>query len=181
MKRSLLDLLRNGGYVLYARHGEATVGEDLPSLNFQYCSTQRNLSEVGRRQAIYYGEILRSLQIPISYPIITSPFCRTIETAQLAFGRSSAQIDPFWFEIYKLSGNLSASEQKRILDSLQSELEIKPPQGSNKVIIAHSFPKGVGLGQIPNMGTVIVKPLGQGKGYEIINKLSLGDLANLLR
>lgn len=181
LKRSLLDLLSHGGYILYTRHGEATVGEDLPNLNFQYCFTQRNLSEVGRRQAIYYGEILRSLRIPISYPILTSPFCRTIETAQLAFRRSNVQIDPFWVEVYKLSENLSASEQKRILDSLQSELEIKPPQGSNKVIIAHSFPKGIGLGQIPNMGTVIVKPLGPGKGYEIINKLSLADLEDLLR
>lgn len=181
LRRSLLDLLRDGGYVLYTRHGEATVGEDLPNLNFQYCFTQRNLSEVGRRQAIYYGEILRSLQIPISYPILTSPFCRTIETAQLAFRRANVRIDPFWVEIYKLSGNLSDWKQKRILDSLQSELEIKPPQGSNKAIIAHSFPKGIGLGEIPNIGTVIVKPLGQGKGYEIINKLSLADLDNLLR
>lgn len=124
MKRWLLDLLRDGGYILYTRHGEATVGEDLPNLNFQYCFTQRNLSEVGIRQAIYYGEILRSLRIPISYPIITSPFCRTIEMAQLAFGRGNVQIDPFWVEIYKLSGNLSASEQKRILDSLLPKYKV---------------------------------------------------------
>jgi len=181
LKRPLLDLLRNGGYVLYTRHGEATVGVDQPNLNFQYCFTQRNLSEMGRRQAMYYGEILRSLRIPINYPILTSPFCRTIETAQLAFGRENVQIDSFWFEVYRLSGNLSSVEQNRILVSLQSELETKPPQGGNKVIIAHSFPQGIGLGQIPNMGTVIVKPLGQGKGYEIISKLSLADLANLLR
>jgi hypothetical protein len=106
MERSLLDLLRRGGFILYSRHGEATVGEDQPNLNFQYCFTQRNLSEVGRRQAIYYGQILRHLRIPISYPILTSPFCRTIETAQLAFGSSTIQIDPFWFDVYKLSGNL---------------------------------------------------------------------------
>ncbi|HYE11014.1 MAG TPA: histidine phosphatase family protein, partial [Patescibacteria group bacterium] len=34
MKRLLLDLLRGGGYILYARHGEATVGEDQPYMNF---------------------------------------------------------------------------------------------------------------------------------------------------
>lgn len=181
MNRSLLKLLRGGGYLLYARHGEATIGVDQPNLNFRYCFTQRNLSRIGRRQAIYYGQILRSSRIPISYPILASPFCRTIETAQLAFGWANVQIDPFWFQIYKLSGNLSNAEQKRILDSLQAILEINPPQGSNRIIIAHSFPKGVGLGQIPNMGTVIVKPKGQGNGYEIISKLSLIDLADLLR
>ncbi len=181
LAETLLDLLRAGGYVLYTRHGEATVGDDLPNLNFQNCYTQRNLSDLGRRQAIYYGQILRSLRIPISYPIETSPFCRTIETAQLAFGWGNAQIDPFWYEVYTLSGNSPVSEQGRILDTLKSKLELPPPQGSNRVIIAHGFPKGIGLGEIPNMGTVIVKPLGQGKGYEVIGKLSLADLANLAK
>lgn len=181
LKRVLFDLLRAGGYILYARHGEATVGEDMPNLNFQYCYTQRNLSELGRRQAFYYGEALRRQQIPISYPIVVSPFCRTIETAQMAFGRPNVIADPFWAEVYRLGGNLSNIEKQRILSSLRSKLEIKPPQGSNRVIIAHSFPEGIGLGQIPNMGTVIIRPLGQGRGYEIIDKLTLEDLANLFR
>ena len=50
-------------------------------------------------------------------------------------------------------------------------MEIIPPQGSNRVIIAHSFPYGIALGEIPYMGTVIVKHRGQGNGYEIISKL----------
>lgn len=176
---SLLDLLRNGGYILYSRHSEATIGVDQPNLDFRYCFTQRNLSETGRRQAVYYGKILRDLQIPINYPIIASPFCRTIETAQLAFGRENTQVDPFWIEVYRLSGNLPKVERNRILATLQSVLEIPPPIGVNKVIIAHSFPHGIGLGQIPDMGTVIIKPLGVGKGYQIIDKLSLTDLAGL--
>jgi hypothetical protein len=42
----------------------------------------------GRRQAAYYGEILRLLNMPISYPVISSPFCRAIETVD-------AQILPY--------------------------------------------------------------------------------------
>lgn len=181
MNSSLFDLLRGGGFILYAKHGEATVGEDQPNLNFLYCFTQRNLSEMGRMQAVYYGQILRNLQIPISYPIQTSLFCRAIQTAQLAFGSMGIQIDPFWFEVYRLSRNLSSAEQSRILDYLKLKLEVKPPLGSNRVIIAHSFPEGVGLGQVPDMGTVIIRPLGQGNGYEIVSKLSLADLAGLPR
>lgn len=181
MNKSLLNSLRGGGYILYARHGEATVGIDQPKFNFLNCVTQRNLSDMGRRQAVYYGNFLHILQVPISYPVIASPFCRTIETAQLAFGWQNLQVDPFWFEIYRLSGNLSNAEQKMILDTLETRLEILPPQGSNKIIIAHSFPEGIGLGSISNMGTVIVKPKGQGKGYEIVGKLPLLDLANLPR
>jgi len=104
LDKSILDLLKKGGFVLYARHGQATVGVDQPSLNFRDCVTQRNLSESGRREAVYFGQLLRHLQIPISSPIVVSPFCRTIETAQLAFPYSYIQIDPIGYEIYKLGG-----------------------------------------------------------------------------
>lgn len=181
MNNSLLNSLRGGGYILYARHGDETVGIDQHNFDFLYCNTQRNLSDMGGRQAIYCGRMLYSLQIPISSPVIASPFCRTIETVQLSFGWQNVQVDPFRFEIYRLSKNLSNAEQKRILDTLETELEILPPQGSNKIIIAHSFQDEVGLGSISNMGTIIVKPRGKGNGYEIISKLSLLDLSNLPR
>lgn len=71
--------------------------------------------------------------------------------------------------------------QEQILDTLESRLEIIPPHGSNTVIVAHSFPEGIGLGQIPDMGTVIVKPGGYKNGYEIITRLSLEDFVNLPR
>ena len=179
--KSLLNLLLNGGYILYTRHGESTVGEDQANIDFQNCSTQRNLSENGKRQAVSYGEILRSLYIPVNYPVLASPFCRARETAELAFGEENVQVDPFWGEIYKLSGNLNEREQERILKALQSALEIIPPLGTNKVIIAHSFPKAFGLNQIPDMGTVVVKPLGDGKGYEVVALITLTELSDLLK
>jgi len=177
LNRLSTDLLRQGGYVLYVRHGEATVGKDQPNLNFWYCSTQRNLSELGRLQAIYYGGLLRRLQIPISYPILASPYCRAIETAQPAFGIENIQIYPFLSELHRLNENISDEERKRILDTFKSILELKPPQGTNRIIIAHTFKKDIGLDEIPNMGSVIIKPLGQGNGYEIVYRLSLEDLA----
>ncbi|MDR7078757.1 hypothetical protein J2Y03_003810 [Neobacillus niacini] len=179
MNGSLLNSLRKGGFILYARHGEATVGRDLPYLNFQDCLTQGNLSEKGRWQAIYYGKILRYLQIPIQSPASASPFCRTIETAQLAFGSGHVQVNPFWFEIYRLNGNLPSSDRQRILNNFRSVLETIPVEGRNKVIVAHSFPEGVGLGQIPYMGTVIIKPKGEGNGYEVVRLLSLTDWSKL--
>jgi phosphohistidine phosphatase SixA len=169
----LLHCLRKGGFIFYARHGEATVGRDLPYLNFQTCLTQRNLSEKGRRQAICYGEILRYLQIPINYPVSASPFCRTVETAQLAFGRGNVEVNPLWVEVYRLSGILSSGDRIRILNNLQSVLETIPEEGRNQIIVAHSFPEGIGLGPIPNMGTVILRPKGQGNGYEVVSELSL--------
>lgn len=146
------------------------------NINFQDCYTQRNLSNKGRKQAIYYGDIIRRLEILIDYPISVSPFCRAIETGSLAFGINNIQIDPFWIEIYKLNTNITKQEQTVILNNLKSRLELEPAQGRNKLIIAHSFPDELGLGQIPDMGTVVVKPMGKGNGYKIVDKLSLADL-----
>lgn len=179
LEKDLLKLLKEGGLILYARHGTATVGVDQANGLFQSCQYQRNLSEQGRHEAIYYGQMLRYWQIPILAPITASPFCRTIETALLAFPNVQVQIDPFLFEIFMLGGNLSNVQQNTILMAFQSMLEMKPPEGINRVMIGHSFPENVGLGDISNMGTVVVKPKGLGQGYEILGKLTLEDLAKL--
>ncbi|WP_233277440.1 histidine phosphatase family protein [Paenibacillus durus] len=176
---SLLESLRQGGYILYIRHGEATVGEDRPDLVFMDCSTQRNLSGEGRRQAAALGEALRRLQIPVQSPVLASPFCRTKETAELAFGEGKVQTDPFWIKIYRLSGDITPSEREDTLTALTSVLEKAPASGTNQVIVAHSFPPGIGLGEIPNLGIVVVKPGGQGNGYEIAGRITLGELLSL--
>jgi hypothetical protein len=171
----MVDLLRNGGYILFIRHGEANVGKDLPYLNFLNCYTQRNLSEAGRRQAVTFGQQIRRLNIPIYYPAAASPFCRAVESAQLAFGRSNVVVDQSLYDIYKLSNTLTGAE---LLLKLSPMLEKKPPEGFNSAIVAHSFPEGVGLGPITDMGAVIVRPLGRGNGYEIVGRLSLEELVN---
>lgn len=172
----LLNLLREGGYILYARHAEATIGVDYAPVDFQNCALQRNLSNTGRWQAATYGQAIRNLQIRVSYPVSASPFCRTVETASLAFGNENVHVDPFWVDIYRLSFHISQGEQSRILNTFHSFLEQQPPEGSNHVIVAHSFPPDVGFGPIPNMGTIIVRPLGRGNGYEVIGLLTFEQL-----
>ncbi|MFC3039175.1 hypothetical protein ACFOGI_02785 [Virgibacillus xinjiangensis] len=95
----------------------------------------------------------------------------------MAFGTSNVQVDPFWVDIYRLSYQLPLDEQDRILAGLQSRLEV-PPTG-NRVIIAHSFPAGMGLGRIPDMGTVVIQPYGEGMGYQVIDRLGLEELRTL--
>lgn len=172
---SLLDSLRQGGYILYVRHGDASVGEDLPNLDFNDCSTQRNLSETGKEQAAKFGEILRALRIPVQAPVRASPFCRAKETAELAFGKDKVQSEPFWVNVYHLSASAPQAEQQATLKELDAALEVIPSPGYNRIVIAHSFPQGVGLGEIPYLGTVIVKPKGQGNGYDVAGRFSLED------
>ncbi|OKP81865.1 histidine phosphatase family protein [Paenibacillus sp. P3E] len=172
---ALLASLRQGGYILFVRHGEATTGQDQPNLDLRDCTTQRNLSNEARRQAVLLGKAIRRLHIPVQTPIVASPFCRTRETAALAFGADNVQTDPFWVNIYNLSGNVTSDEQESTLTALRSVLEKTPAEGTNQVIIAHSFPRGLGLGEIPYLGTVVLKPKGEGHGYDIVSRISLSE------
>ncbi len=83
---ALLDALRGGGYVLLFRHAATDYGQsDVDKQNLENCLTQRNLSEQGRQQAAAIGQAFRQLQIPVGTDL-ASPYCRTQETARLAYG-----------------------------------------------------------------------------------------------
>ncbi len=78
-----LDRLRDGGLVLLMRHARTVPGTgDPPDFRLDDCSTQRNLSEVGREQARGIGARLRQERVPVGR-ILTSAWCRCRETAEL--------------------------------------------------------------------------------------------------
>ena len=82
----LVGRLRAGGLTLYFRHAVTDQSrQDDPSPDLSDRSTQRNLSDVGRRQATAIGEAIRALAIPIG-PVLASPYARAVETGELAFG-----------------------------------------------------------------------------------------------
>jgi phosphohistidine phosphatase SixA len=75
--------LRSGSIVLL-RHANAPGVGDPPGFQLDDCSTQRNLDDVGRAQARALGARFRSRGITVG-EVRTSQWCRTRETAQLAF------------------------------------------------------------------------------------------------
>lgn len=80
--------------VLY-RHALAPGGGDPPGLTLGDCSTQRNLSDEGRAQARRLGERLREhLGAHRVTAVWASPWCRTLETARLAFAPLPVQVRP---------------------------------------------------------------------------------------
>ncbi|MFC0252283.1 histidine phosphatase family protein [Massilia consociata] len=84
---ALWERLRAGGYVLLIRHAATHPGiGDPPHFKLGVCSTQRNLSDAGRRDARAIGAALREHSIPIG-PVWSSRWCRCVDTARLAFGR----------------------------------------------------------------------------------------------
>lgn len=83
----LWQRLHEGGYVLLIRHAATHPGVgDPPGFRLAVCSTQRNLSEPGKVQARAIGAAFRQRGIPLG-PVLSSRWCRCLDTARLAFGR----------------------------------------------------------------------------------------------
>lgn len=83
----LWQRLQAGGYVLLIRHAATIPGiGDPPGFRLAVCGTQRNLSEQGRRDARAIGAAFRNRGIPLG-PVLSSRWCRCLDTARLAFGR----------------------------------------------------------------------------------------------
>src|SRR5688500_12582170 len=86
----LMRQLREGGYVLYLRHASTDMSRnDANMKSYEGCASRRDLTDAGRAEARAIGEHVRRLQIPIG-EVLASPFCRTMDTARLAFGRAQA-------------------------------------------------------------------------------------------
>jgi broad specificity phosphatase PhoE len=80
------DALRTPGAVVVFRHSYAPGTFDPPDARLEDCATQRNLDENGRAQAARVGEAFRKNAIAVG-TILSSPRCRCLDTARLAFGQ----------------------------------------------------------------------------------------------
>ena len=69
------------GDVLFVRHAIAPGFGDPQNFELNDCSTQRNLSQDGREQAILIGEKIKESGIKFS-KIFSSQWCRCLETAK---------------------------------------------------------------------------------------------------
>jgi hypothetical protein len=87
----LVQALRAGGHVLYFRHGKTDLStRDADRASLDNCTTQRVLSDEGRQQMTQIGREFKRLRIPVG-TVLASPYCRTLDTARLAFGRVSPE------------------------------------------------------------------------------------------
>jgi phosphohistidine phosphatase SixA len=127
--RSLLDALREGGFVIYFRHAATDSASD-QNVDLANCATQRNLSQRGKDQAAAIGAGFEELGIPVG-EVRSSEFCRTRETAELAFGEVTP--DPMLTPLPE-----DSEVEKEAKAAALAELLSTPPEpGTNTVIVAH--------------------------------------------
>lgn len=129
---SIVNRLRSGGYIVYFRHTATDFSQNDQNMkDFDDCANQRNLTNAGREQARQIGEAWKRLGIPVGR-VLASPYCRTREVAQLAFGRYERALDV-------RGGPGSASDSVRY-QPLSKLLETTPASGTNDVISSHGNP-----------------------------------------
>ncbi|MDJ0851025.1 MAG: histidine phosphatase family protein [Myxococcota bacterium] len=130
---ALLGALQKGGYVILMRHTSTEhVAPDPAFFDVADCDTQRNLSEQGRSEAKRVNEATKKLGIRIG-DVLSSPYCRCLETGRLAFGRAEAA------EILSVFDRLPPLEKEERGAALRKLLGTKPAQaGTNTVLITHT-------------------------------------------
>src|SRR5687768_2540188 len=123
---SIVKELRRGGYVLYMRHTSTDFSQnDARMTSYEDCANQRNLTDKGRAEAREIGAHVKRLRIPIG-EVLASPFCRTLETARLAFGKAQATNEA-------RGGPVRSDDPKRY-EGLKKLLSSAVPRGENRVI-----------------------------------------------
>lgn len=101
---------------------------DPTKFDIEKCSTQRNLSDRGKQQARKIGALFAA-RAASTERVLTSRYCRTRETARLAFGGAEdfAPLDP-------PAANEEASKEQ--LDAILSEVRDYSGAG-NLVLVTH--------------------------------------------
>jgi len=156
---SVIGELRHGGFVIYFRHAATEqIGATDETADLTRCETQRNLSAEGRAQATQIGRAMKALAIPVG-TVAASPFCRTRDTAQLAFGRTVVNQD-LYFVI-----STDAAETRRLTDSLRTMLSAPPAKGTNTVLVSHSanLREAAGIFAKPEGAAYVFRPLSNGR------------------
>lgn len=156
---TLGDQLRRGGVVLAIRHAATDFSKpDRDPVDLTDCRTQRNLSAEGRRDARRIGQGARRLQLRIG-AVLSSPFCRTRETARLAFGRSTDNA--------ALLNTVTAEHDaawRRQIRAARRLLGAKPAAGRVTVLVTHGSVVGDATGHVLAEGeTLVFRPLGNSR------------------
>jgi len=175
---ALVKQLRDGGYVLYLRHGNTDTSrpDRVPSVDLNDCSTQRPLTEEGLRVVTRVGEAIRKAKIPVG-EIFSSPLCRAKESAAAAFGANFV-ID----NLLMYTANMTSEEKKPVIDKTRALLSAPVPAHTNRVLVAHAPNLMDLMGYFPKPeGTLVVfRPLGNG-GFEYLGNIAPQQWQEVLR
>lgn len=176
---ALLKEIKQGGLVLFMRHGETGPAyADRARAIIGDCTTQRNLNETGRQQNEKMAQAIKTLRVPTG-KVLSSDFCRSWQTAETLFGKTGYVITDKLTVPLSYPG-VSPSDADLNNKNLNALLSEKPAAGSNTFLVSHGINVQLATGYHPDVqGEVVVfKPDGKGK-YTRLGSLLPDDWTRL--
>ncbi|MFM9949841.1 MAG: histidine phosphatase family protein [Saprospiraceae bacterium] len=171
----LFKSIREGGYVLYFRHTNATLGADnfnstLPEW-WKSCdqTVARQLSDAGRQEARDLGSAFKNMNCTFG-TVIASEFCRCRQTAELMETGATITTSPaMTFTVYGEDGRY----ERTIALANEQPITDRPI-----LFMAHSFPVN-GPGPALQMGDMAVYQQHAGDSVQLVKVITLAELAVL--
>ena len=160
--KNLINQLEDGGKLIFIRHAYAPGNGDPAGFNLNDCSTQRNLSDDGRKQAQRIGEFFNKNKIEID-KVLSSEWCRCKETAKIAFKNYST--NSFLNSFYSSKFSKNKDKQVKAFNYYIKNLESE----KNLIFVTHYVFISEVLNYGPSSGEIVVSD----KNLNIIGSIEI--------
>jgi len=162
--------LERGGLVLVVRHASTDFSKpDHDPVVLADCTTQRNLSSRGRVEAQAIGHHVRRLRLRIGR-VLASPYCRTLETARLAFGRARPSRT-----LLNTIAERHDARWRRQMRAVRALFGARPDPGTLTVLVTHGsvVVDAAGL-ELVEGETLVLRPRGNSR-FRLIGRILATD------
>ena len=149
LNENLMNQLEEGGKLIFIRHAYAPGSGDPDNFNLNDCSTQRNLSEDGKKQAQLIGVFFKENKIKID-KILSSEWCRCKETAFIAF--EDFETKDFLNSFYSIKFAKNKKTQVKNLKKYVNKWNSK----KNLILVTHYVVISEVLNYAPGSGEIII-------------------------
>ena len=149
LNQNLINELKQGGKLIFIRHAYAPGGGDPINFDISKCNTQRNLNDLGRKQADKIGSLFRGNNI-YDHKVYSSEWCRCKETALIAFNEFETKnfLNSFFSSKFAKNKNSQIKGFKKFIKSWDGK--------KNLIFITHYVFISEILGYSPSSGEIII-------------------------
>ena len=160
--KNLIKQLEDGGKLIFIRHAYAPGNGDPNNFNLDDCSTQRNLSKEGRKQAQLIGVFFKENKIQID-KVLSSEWCRCKETAEIAFKDfyTISFLNSFYSSKFAKNKTRQVKEFNKYIKKFKSK--------NNLILVTHYVFISEILNYSPSSGEIVVSD----KNFNIIGSIEI--------
>lgn len=166
LEQTLRSAPGSGGVLMF-RHALAPGTLDPPGFKLGDCATQRNLNEEGRHQARQLGAWFAARQLRPTR-VRSSPWCRCLETARLAFGE---RVEP-WAALGSPRAGDDASNAQALAQMREELAVVVNRRAGFEVWVSHMFVFSAFLGEGAGSGEGALLGLGESGAPRVVARVT---------